>query len=66
MAMRQSERLGEARQDQRLRGAVRTDEQQRRLGRQRRQDHRLEMIPADDAERAEQARLFLCGVSSNM
>ena len=56
VAMREPERLGQARQDQRLRRAVRTDQQQRRFGRQCRQDHRLEVIPAGDAEGAEQAR----------
>lgn len=57
VAVCEAERRGEAREDQRFRRAMRTDEEQRRLRRQRRDDHRLEVVPPGDAERAQQARV---------
>lgn len=49
--MLEGERLRQAREHERLRGAVRADEQQRRFGGKRRDDDRLEVLPTDDAER---------------
>ena len=51
----EAERRGQARQKERLRGPVRPDEEDRRLGGERREDRGLERVPAGDAERAEEA-----------
>lgn len=60
VSMLQAECFRKSRQDQRLGSAVRSDQEERRLRRERREDHRLEVIPADDAKFPEEAG-FGCG-----